>query len=74
MESKTAVLRNFSEFQKPDEFSLPSFTTDPSKIFSDRSDYYLNEKYLFFAKFNTIPNIINEIRINCRKAYSTPLC
>ena len=69
MESKAAVLRNFSEFQRPDEFSLPSFNTDPSKIFSDRSDYYLNEKYLFFAKFNSIPNIVNEIRINCRKAY-----
>lgn len=69
MESKAAVLRNFGEFQKPDEFSLPSFNTDPSKVFSDRSDNYLNEKYLFFAKFNTIPNIIQEIRINCRKAH-----
>jgi len=69
MESKATVLRNIGEFQRPDEFSLPSFNTDPSKIFSDRSDYYLNEKYLFFAKFNTIPNIINEVRINCKKAH-----
>ena len=68
MESQALILKKFVENQKPMEFSMPSVSSDPSNVFNDRTDSYLNEKYLFFATFNTIPNFINEIRINCSKA------
>jgi hypothetical protein len=29
---------------------------------------YLNEVQLFTAHFNTIPNLISEVKINCKKA------
>ena len=50
-------------------FSMPSVNSDLSNAFNDRSDSYLNEKYLFFAMFNAIPNFINEIRIDCSRAH-----
>jgi len=68
MESQALILKKFVENQRPMEFSMPSVSSDPSNVFNDRTDSYLNEKYLFFATFNTIPNFINEIRINCSKA------
>ena len=67
MESQS-ILRNLVEFQKPTELSIPSVNPDPSNVFKERLDSYLNEKYLFFNTFNEIPNFINEIRINCTKA------
>jgi len=38
------------------------------EVFAERTDSYLNEFTLFLAHFNTIPNSINEIKINCKKA------
>lgn len=37
-------------------------------VFADRNGSYLNEFTLFLAHFNTIPNFINEINIDCKKA------
>lgn len=37
-------------------------------VFSDRSCEYLNELHLFMAHFNSIPNIISEKNIDCKKA------
>jgi hypothetical protein len=37
-------------------------------VFTDRSCEYLNELHLFMAHFNTIPNIISEKNIDCKKA------
>ena len=47
--------------------------TNPSRInlselFVERDASYLNEFTLFVAYFNSIPNFINEIRIDCKKA------
>jgi len=39
-----------------------------SEIFSRRDRSYLNEFTLFVAHFNSIPNFISEICINCKKA------
>jgi len=39
-----------------------------SEVFSERKNSYLNEFTLFIAHFNTIPNYITEIRIDCKKA------
>ncbi len=69
MESQAFILKNFVENQRPMVFSMPSVNSDLSNAFNDRSDSYLNEKYLFFAMFNAIPNFINEIRIDCSRAH-----
>jgi hypothetical protein len=37
-------------------------------LFADRNNNYLNEFNLFIAYFNTIPNFIHEVKIDCRKA------
>jgi ATPase family associated with various cellular activities (AAA) len=37
-------------------------------VFAPRKDCYLNETHLFLAHFNAIPNIISEIKIDCKKA------
>ncbi|MFZ4547320.1 MAG: AAA family ATPase [Bacteroidales bacterium] len=39
-----------------------------SEVFAERKDAYLNEFTLFIAHFNAIPNFINEIEIDCKKA------
>lgn len=39
-----------------------------STVFVQREGSYINELMLFVAHFNTIPNFINEIDINCIKA------
>ena len=37
-------------------------------VFADRNTAYINELGLFLAHFNTIPNYIDEIKIDCKKA------
>lgn len=39
-----------------------------SEVFTDRKTSYMNEFTLFVAHFNTIPNFINELKIDCKKA------
>src|SRR6185437_502300 len=39
-----------------------------SDVFAERNGSYLNEFTLFLAHFNAIPNFINEIKIDCKKA------
>ncbi|WP_190300489.1 AAA family ATPase [Rufibacter hautae] len=41
-----------------------------SEVFAERHCGYLNELALFIAHFNSIPNIIHEIEIDCKKANS----
>ncbi len=52
------------------EFDLKetSSSMNMSDIFGDRTRAYLNEMCLYFAYFNTIPNFIKEINIDCKKA------
>jgi hypothetical protein len=38
------------------------------EVFADRKNSYLNEFTLFIAHFNSIPNFINEVNIDCEKA------
>jgi hypothetical protein len=40
------------------------------EVFDERKGSYLNEFTLFLAHFNSIPNFINELKINCKKANS----
>ena len=37
-------------------------------VFAERKGSYLNEFTLFLAHFNSIPNFIHEIDIDCKKA------
>jgi hypothetical protein len=39
-----------------------------SEVFAERNSSYLNEFTLFVAHFNTIPNFIHEVDIDCKKA------
>ncbi len=66
MTSKTI---SFKDLQTK-EFGLNKSATnmDLSEIFAERNGSYLNEFTLFLAYFNTIPNFINEINIDCKKA------
>lgn len=44
--------------------------TDLSNVFAERRGSFLNEFTLFVAQFNSIPNFIHEINIDCKKAYT----
>ena len=69
MESEIPLLKNYYGGRRMSfESNRPSADVSLSNIFIDRTRSYLNEKHLFVAKFNRIPNFINEIKINCRKA------
>ena len=39
-----------------------------SYVFAERKHTYLNEFTLFIAHFNSIPNFVHEVKIDCRKA------
>lgn len=53
---------------KPFELENTSDKMNLSEVFAERKNAYLNEFTLFIAHFNTIPNFINEINIDCVKA------
>ena len=42
--------------------------TNLAEVFADRNGAYLNEFTLFLAHYNAIPNFIDEINIDCKKA------
>ena len=64
-----AKMINFSDLQTNTfELEKTSSRMNLSEVFADREDNYLNEFTLFLAHFNTIPNFINEIKIDCKKA------
>lgn len=54
---------------RSDNYELETTTAKMSLagVFNDRGGSYLNELTLFVAHFNTIPNIINEVEIDCKK-------
>ena len=68
METRSILCKNFYGRELSIESNQPSADIPLSNIFIDRTRSYLNEKHLFVAKFNRIPNFINEIKINCKKA------
>ena len=62
MEATTNLIpaANTTKLEK-DSFTL-------NEVFSDTISTYINVFKLFIAHFNTIPNYITEIKIDCRKA------
>lgn len=57
------ILRNF-QTQKSDDLVKPHTIVNLADVFRDNNDNYLNEYNLFLARFNYIPNFINEINID----------
>ena len=50
------------------ELERTSSKMNLSEVFAGRNDSYLNEFTLFLAHFNAIPNFIQEIKIDCKRA------
>lgn len=60
---------NLNEVQ-PEAFES-ALAASPNRHFTDlfaQRTGYINELHLFVARFNSIPNLISEIKIDCRKA------
>lgn len=53
---------------KPFDLEKTTAKMNLSEVFADRSGTYINELTLFMAHFNCIPNLIQEIEIDCKKA------
>ncbi len=53
---------------RPFELAKTSAKMTISEVFAERKDSYLNEFTLFVAHFNSIPNFIHEVDIDCKKA------
>ncbi|HZL09509.1 MAG TPA: hypothetical protein VFC65_05895 [Prolixibacteraceae bacterium] len=67
MESKVIALNHLST--KSFDLENTSFKMSLNEVFASRnSQSYLNEFTLFVAHFNSIPNFIHEVDIDCRKA------
>jgi hypothetical protein len=66
MESKEMNLTNLQT--KPFDLEKTSSRIELGGVFAERNPGYLNEFNLFIAHFNCIPNVIEERRINCKKA------
>ena len=66
MESKIINIRDVQTSSI--EVEETSTKMNLSEVFAERKNLYLNEFNLFIAYFNAIPNFINEIKIDCRKA------
>lgn len=66
MESKEMDTNCFEN--KSFELEKTSSRIELGKVFTDRTCEYLNELYLFMAHFNSIPNIISEKNIDCKRA------
>ena len=68
MESKSTS-RTFRELiSSKDLISQPAPQNHLSFVFQERNNCYLNEFHLYLAHYNYIPNIISEIKIDCKKA------
>lgn len=71
MKSIQTTLPDFRSLKSSDlELSQTTSKTNLSEVFAEREPSYLNEFTLFLAHFNAIPNFINEISIDCKKANS----
>jgi len=67
MESKVIALNHRST--KSFDLESTSFKMSLNEVFASRNGQsYLNEFTLFVAHFNSIPNFIHEVEIDCRKA------
>lgn len=66
MESKVINLKQLQ--LRTTELDKTSAKMSIGEVFAERKGSYLNEFTLFLAHFNSIPNFIHEINIECKKA------
>ncbi len=66
MKPNNSILNQTSE--RPFKLADTSLKMTISEVFAERNNSYLNEFTLFIAHFNSIPNLIQEVEIDCRKA------
>ena len=66
MQTNNLTLSQTSD--KPFELDKTSSKMTISEVFAERKGSYLNEFTLFVAHFNSIPNFIHEVDIDCKKA------
>ena len=66
METKNIDLTGFQN--KDFDFGKNTNKINIREVFGDNSRNYIHELHLFAAHFNSIPNLISEIKINCTKA------
>ncbi len=52
---------------RPFELAKTSAKMTISEVFAERKGSYLNEFTLFVAQFNSIPNFIHDVDIDCKK-------
>jgi len=62
------ILTLNSAIKKPFELAETSAKMTISDVFAERKGTYINEFTLFIAHFNSIPNFIHEVDIDCEKA------
>lgn len=66
MQSNNLTLKTITD--SPFELAKTSAKMSVSEVFAERKGSYLNEFTLFVAHFNSIPNYIQEVNIDCKKA------
>jgi len=64
----TTILDNLKELQLNCVIPEPNNNINIGSVFAERTGEYINQYNLFVCKFNIIPDIIIETKINCKKA------
>ena len=60
---------NLQQLQAKTSFGETGIPKMPlNQVFAERNGSYLNEFNLYIAHFNTIPNFMHELKIDCKKA------
>jgi SpoVK/Ycf46/Vps4 family AAA+-type ATPase len=62
-----SILR--TPLESPFQLHESSSKMSIAQVFTDRHGTYMDAFYLFVAHFNYLPNEIQEVHINCKKAY-----
>lgn len=64
-----SIITNLGHIQSNSfELEATASKMNLASVFASRNDEYINEFNLFIAHFNTIPNFIHEINIDCKRA------
>ena len=64
----TTILDNLKQLQLTCGMPEPNNNINCGSVFAERTGEYINQYNLFVTKFNIIPDIIIETKINCKKA------
>ena len=65
---QTSKKRRYKKRPNLSEFEKTANRINLGQVLAERTNSYMNELSLFLAHFNTIPNFIHEIKIDCLRA------